>query len=86
MESRSVEAVLGSSERILIATMMPRGVATAVMAFLPASAGVPGTESFPIYALTVITLGVLFMALSPALYRNLSPAEQRLASPSPSTL
>lgn len=59
-------------ERVLIAAMMPRGVATAVMSFLPASAGIPETENFPIYALTVITLGVVFMTLSMAVYRNLS--------------
>lgn len=68
----SLGAVTGTwspSERVLISAMMPRGVATAVMAFLPASAGIPETESFPVYALTVITFGVLFMALSLALYR-----------------
>lgn len=67
------------SERVLIAAMMPRGVATAVMAFLPASAGIPGTESFPMYALTVIALGVVFMTLSLGIYRMLSGHE---ASPS----
>jgi potassium/hydrogen antiporter len=60
------------SERVLLSAMMPRGVATAVMAFLPASAGIPDTENFPVYALTVITLGVLFMALSLALYRYMA--------------
>ncbi len=63
------------SERVLIAAMMPRGVATAVMAFMPASAGIPDTELFPMYALTVITLGVLFMTLSLAVYRNLAVQE-----------
>lgn len=72
-----------SSERVLIAAMMPRGVATAVMAFLPASAGIPDTEVFPMYALTVITLGVLFMTLSLAFYRNQVDHEQRLAAASP---
>lgn len=67
------------SERVLISAMMPRGVATAVMAFLPASAGIPDTEDFPIYALTVITLGVLFMTLSLAIYRSLASREQSLA-------
>jgi cell volume regulation protein A len=64
------------SERVLIAAMMPRGVATAVMAFLPASAGIPETERFPLYALTVITLGVVFMTLSLGLYRSLRFREQ----------
>lgn len=72
-----------SSERVLIAAMMPRGVATAVMAFLPASAGIPETESFPMYALAVITLGVVFMTLSLAVYRKMAEPGQVLASPSP---
>lgn len=67
------------SERILISAMMPRGVATAVMAFLPASAGIPDTEDFPMYALTVITFGVLFMALSLAVYRR--AASRTLTTP-----
>lgn len=71
------------SERVLIAAMMPRGVATAVMAFLPASAGIPNTEDFPMYALTVITLGVVFMTLSLALYRSLASREPVRAVPLP---
>ncbi len=74
-----------TGERVLISAMMPRGVATAVMAFLPSSAGVPDTERFPLYALTVITLGVVFMTVLLALYRNLSltenaPSETSIAS------
>jgi potassium/hydrogen antiporter len=72
-----------SSERVLIAAMMPRGVATAVMAFLPASAGIPETESFPLYALTVITLGVVFMTLALAVYRNQAAHEPSLTSSAP---
>jgi potassium/hydrogen antiporter len=60
------------SERVLVSAMMPRGVATAVMAFLPASAGIPDTEDFPMSALTVITFGVLFMTLSLAFYRHVA--------------
>jgi len=71
-----------SKERVLIAAMMPRGVATAVMAFLPASAGIPNTENFPMYALTVISLGVVFMTLSLAIYRNLTGDEREAPAPS----
>lgn len=71
-----------NKERLLIAAMMPRGVATAVMAFLPASAGIPNTENFPMYALTVITLGVVFMTLSMAIYRNVIGDEQKAPAPS----
>ncbi len=55
--------------------MAPRSVATAVMAFLPASAGIPQTESFPLYAVTVIALGVVFMTISPACHRRLIARE-----------
>ncbi|WP_455370713.1 cation:proton antiporter domain-containing protein [Petrachloros mirabilis] len=71
-----------SKERVLISAMMPRGVATAVMAFLPASAGIPNTENFPMYALTVISLGVVFMTLSLAIYRHLTGNEREAPSPS----
>jgi len=71
-----------SKERVLISAMMPRGVATAVMAFLPASAGIPNTENFPMYALTVIALGVVFMTLSLAIYRNLTGDEREAPAPS----
>jgi len=62
------------SERLVIAAMFPRGVATAVMAFLPISTGIPGTELFPIYALTVIVLCVLGMTLVLTLYQRGHPA------------
>ena len=62
------------SERLIIAAMFPRGIATAVMAFLPISTGIPGTELFPIYALTVIALCVLGMTLVLTLYKRRHPA------------
>ncbi len=60
------------TERRVVASMLPRGVATAVMAFLPTAAGIPDTERFPIYALTVIALGVVYMTAA-------LPVERRLA-------
>ncbi|MBL8037510.1 MAG: cation:proton antiporter [Nitrospira sp.] len=62
------------NERVVIAAMFPRGVATAVMAFLPTSTGIPGTELFPIYALTVIVLCVLGMTLILTLYQRRHPS------------
>lgn len=41
-------------ERRIIVSMLPRGVAVAVMSFLPASKGIPGTEMSPVYALLII--------------------------------
>lgn len=57
-------------DRIFIAAMFPRGVATAVMAFLPTAAGIPDTEAFPMYALTVIALGVVGMTVVLAVHRR----------------
>ncbi len=68
----TVTGAWSPSERVLISSMMPRGIATAVMAFLPVSAGIPDTQDFPMYALTVITLGVLFMSGSLAFYRHIA--------------
>jgi hypothetical protein len=56
--------------------MFPRGVATAVMAFLPTAWGIPNTELFPIYALTVIALGVVGMTILLAIHRRWMPADQ----------
>lgn len=63
-------------ERFFVASMFPRGVATAVMAFLPTAVGIPDTESFPMYALTVITLGVLGMTVALAIHRRWAPSLQ----------
>jgi cell volume regulation protein A len=65
-----------AGERLVIAAMFPRGVATAVMAFLPISAGIPGTELFPIYALTVIVFCVLGMTLVLTLYQRSHPSSR----------
>jgi cell volume regulation protein A len=43
-----------SPSRGLLFAMMPRGLATAVIAALPAAMGVPGTESFSAYVFLVI--------------------------------
>ena len=63
-------------ERFVIAAMFPRGVATAVMAFLPIASGLQGTELFPIYALTVIVLGVTGMTVILTIYQRWSTPEK----------
>jgi len=60
-------------ERRIVASMLPRGVATAVMAFVPITAGIPNTELFPLYALTVIALGVIYMTVAITVEGRLSP-------------
>jgi cell volume regulation protein A len=60
----------GPDQRSLIIAMLPRGVAVAVMSFLPASAGIAGTDLFPVYALTVIVLSIVFMTVAFTLFRQ----------------
>jgi cell volume regulation protein A len=64
------------SEQFVVAAMFPRGVATAVMAFLPTAWGIPDTELFPIYALTVIALGVVGMTILLTIHKRWSPEAQ----------
>jgi len=73
-----------ANERLVIAAMFPRGVATAVMAFLPIASGIEGTELFPIYALTVIVLGVTGMTVILTVYQRWSAAEKLDEVPEPS--
>lgn len=54
-------------ERRVVTAMLPRGVAAAVMAFLPAAQGIADTELFPMYALTVIALSVVYMTAALAI-------------------
>lgn len=50
-----------AGERQMVLSMLPRGLATAVMAFLPVQLGVPGAELFPIYAFIVIVVSNIHM-------------------------
>ena len=49
------------AELQMITALMPRGLATAVVAFLPMQSGVGGTNLFPVYAFAVIVLSNLYM-------------------------
>ncbi len=71
----------GSEKRVMTA-MLPRGLATAVMAFLPANAGIPHTDFFPMYAVTVIVLSVLYMTVVLAIERRRAPV---IMAPMPSS-
>ncbi len=76
-----------SGEQLVIASMFPRGVATAVMAFLPTATGIPDTELFPVYAMTVIVFGVIGMTVILAVYQQRGPtgSPTAAAEPSPTT-
>ncbi len=49
------------SELQVVMALQPRGLATAVVAFMPIQAGVPGAELFPLYAFVMIVLTNLYM-------------------------
>ncbi len=50
-----------AGEMQIVRSMLPRGLATAVMAFIPTQYGISGTELLPIYAFTVIVLTNVLM-------------------------
>jgi potassium/hydrogen antiporter len=52
---------LSSGELYLVITMMPRGLATAVMAFLAVQQRMEGADLFPLYAFMVIVLTNILM-------------------------
>ncbi len=62
-----------AGEMQIVMSMLPRGLATAVMAFLPAQYGVSGTELLPVYAFTIIVLTNVLMT------GGIIVAERRLA-------
>jgi cell volume regulation protein A len=68
---RGCRFTTGESRTIL--SMLPRGLATAVMAILPMQYGIPDTELLPVYAFTVIILTNILMTV------GVISAERRLA-------
>jgi len=51
----------GREEKSAFFYMLPRGLATAVLASLPVAAGVEGSENFIVYAVSVIILTNVIM-------------------------
>ena len=47
----------------LVGWLMPRGLAAAVLAIMPAQAGIPGTEQFPSIVFTVIIATIILTTL-----------------------
>jgi len=62
-----------AKEQRIIVAMIPRGLAAAVMAFVPAGQGLAGTESFPLFALLIIGLSVLYMTVALSIERRGTP-------------
>jgi potassium/hydrogen antiporter len=50
-----------AAELQTIMALQPRGLATAVVAFIPMQAGIAGTSTFPLYAFAIIVLSNLYM-------------------------
>lgn len=53
----------GKEEKAALFYMLPRGLATAVLASLPVAAGVEGSEKFVVYAVSVIVLTNIVMTI-----------------------
>ncbi len=73
-------ARLSAGETQTVMAMLPRGLTTAVLAFLPGQSGLPGVELFPLYAFVVIVLTNVFMTV------GILFAERRLARESPAEM
>lgn len=61
------------STRVLLVSMMPRGLATAVIAAIPVAMGVPGTADFLAYTFAVIVAADLATSVGLAIYKWRTP-------------
>jgi potassium/hydrogen antiporter len=88
VQSIKKRCLFTAGETQIVMSMLPRGLATAVMAFLPTQYGVSGTELLPIYAFTVIVLtnvlmtgGVIVAERRLAREKGTEPAASTIAQP-----
>jgi NhaP-type Na+/H+ and K+/H+ antiporter len=65
---------LTKEERKLVSVAMPRGMAAGVLATLPMSAGVPGTEGLPVAVFACVFTTILVFAVGFPLARRGVPA------------
>lgn len=65
------------AELIVLLAMMPRGLATAVMAFKPGEKGIEGTDLFPLYAMFAILLSNLLMTAFVKIGENFLKRERK---------
>lgn len=71
--------------RILLVGMMPRGLATAVIAGIPAAMGVPGSEAFLTYTFLVIVVADVATSAGLLTYQRARGDSLRAAAPEPET-
>lgn len=68
---------LSSAELGMVNVAMPRGMAAGVLATLPLSKGVPGTEGLPVLVFTAVFCSILIFAAGfPLAKRRLEPSKQ----------
>jgi len=66
-------------ERRIMSIMIPRGLAAAVLAYLPAASGIPGTEGFVDIVFTVILVTVVIGTVGVYLFTTRSGNEGKVA-------
>jgi cell volume regulation protein A len=79
-----VNSDLDENQRRLAAVAMPRGMAAGVLATLPATAGVPGTEDLPVVVFACVFTTILIFAVGfPVVKRNVPAAPEAATYPVP---
>jgi cell volume regulation protein A len=73
---------LSRAERTIVQVALPRGMAAGVLATLPASAGVPGTETLPVAVFACVFTTILAFAVGfPLARRGVSAVVSQASSP-----
>jgi cell volume regulation protein A len=71
-----VASGMSADEKNLVTVAMPRGMAAGVLATLPVSAGIPGTESLPVVVFACVLVTILVFAIGfPVVKRGMQPVE-----------
>ncbi len=85
---RSSGGAFSGAEWHAVMALQPRGLATAVVAFLPVQAGIVGAEGFPLFAFAIIVLSNLYMTggvlFAERQLRSAAPDDPLTAQPPPS--
>ncbi len=80
-------ATLGTAfsepEKKMMVVSMPRGMAAGVLATLPVSAGVPGTEDLPVLVFASVCTTIMAFAIGFPLVKKSIPPVDEVAQPSP---
>lgn len=77
---KKAEAKLPKKEKYFLWSMIGRALATAIMAYMPLSNGIPGTKDFPEYAFLVIIITNIILTAGVYLYSKASWSEPNTAN------